>query len=199
MLLRPPESTEVLGQCNTISLNHRVFLPTYKLKCLHKETFLDNNRLSIENIFCLLLFSYPPQHQRSNRLKAFSLFPVPLGSSRGNKIRRMLDRDVLDACRLQHRCPPVLTKHSQYGPHPLTSNQNTETLQQEIFPLTVFPHIYQLITLWMFVIYETFFTNSHLTLIVYHVKWVNQCLYNLCIWMYHILLHFLWLGGVHRF
>ena len=53
----------------------------------------------------------------------------------------MLDRDVLDVCRLQHRCPPVLTKHSQYGPHPLASNQNTETLQQEIFPLTVCPHM----------------------------------------------------------
>lgn len=90
----------------------------------------------------------------------------------------MLNRDVLDACRLRHRCPPVLTKHSQYGLHPLASNQNTETLKQEIFPQHVLIWIYQLITLWsLFIIYKTFFTNSQINLIVYHVKGVNQSLY----------------------
>lgn len=39
----------------------------------------------------------------------------------------MLGRDVTDAYRLKHRCPPVHTKHRQYGSHPLhltASDQN---------------------------------------------------------------------------
>lgn len=41
--------------------------------------------------------------------------------------RHVLGRDVTDAYRLKHRCPPVHTKHRQYGSHPLhltASDQN---------------------------------------------------------------------------
>lgn len=53
--------------------------------------------------------------------------PAPWGGFCGKGSRHVLGRDVTDAYRLKHRCPPVHTKHRQYGSHPLhltASDQN---------------------------------------------------------------------------
>lgn len=50
----------------------------------------------------------------------------------------MLDRGVLDAYRLWSRCPPVSTKHNQYGSHPIILGTNQIQRKPNIFKKVTF-------------------------------------------------------------